>query len=134
MPFLKKGSEDNPKWRIVVLSFKALQLLERYKCDDQSSYVFMKDGRPYRKEYLESCFKKALAKAGIETEGRRLIPHSLRYTYVTRMRRYAPIELVQKLAGHASEGLTEYYTRFSIEDASLAVAPAFEAANRLLDE
>lgn len=134
VPFLKKGSEDNPKWRIVVLSFKALQLLERYKCDDQSSYVFMKDGRPYRKEYLESCFKKALAKAGIETEGRRLIPHSLRYTYVTRMRRYAPIELVQKLAGHTSEGMTEYYTRFSIEDASLAVAPAFEAANRLLDE
>ena len=134
--FLKSGSENNPKWRIVLLPDIALKILKPYFDRPFSGNVFlwMRNNKPYREEYLESCFKKALAKAGIETEGRRLIPHSLRYTYVTRMRRYAPIELVQKLAGHTSEGMTEYYTRFSIEDASLAVAPAFEAANRLLDE
>lgn len=97
-------------------------------------FIFTKEGEPFRKEYLEACFKRGLKKAGIETGQRRLIPHSLRYTYVTRMRRYAPLELVQKLAGHTSEGMTDYYTRFSLEESTLAVAPALESANKLWEE
>lgn len=136
VPFLKKGSEDDPKWRVVILPDVAINHLRwyfqgNYYPDD---FIFTKEGKPYRNEYLEACFKRALKKAGIDSEQKRLIPHSLRYTYVTRMRRYAPIELVQKLAGHTSEGMTEYYTRFSLEDSALAVAPALEAANKLLDE
>lgn len=134
--FLKKGSEDNPKWRIVVLPDLAIKHLQTYfyGTHEPGDYLFIKDGKPYRKEYLETCFKRALINAGIATNGRRLIPHSLRYTYVTRMRRYAPVELVQKLAGHTSEGMTEYYTRFSLEDSALSVLPALDAANKLIDE
>lgn len=133
MPFLKKGNEENPKWRIVVLPDLAINLLKCYfdKKHEPDDFLFEKDGKPYRKEHIENSFRKALVKAKINRENKRLIPHSLRYTYVTRMRRYLPLDLVQKLAGHTTEGMTEYYTRFSVEDYSLAVLPALDAANKL---
>ena len=134
--FLKTGTIENPKWRITLLPDIAVEILQPYflRSFYASDFLWTRNSKPYREEYLEACFKQALKKAGIDSEQKRLIPHSLRYTYVTRMRRYAPIELVQKLAGHTSEGMTEYYTRFSLEDSALAVAPALEAANKLLDE
>ena len=61
------------------------------------------------------------------------LPHSLRYTYVTRMRRYAPIELVRRIVGHTSEGMTEYYTPFELENSVTTVLPALDAANKLMD-
>lgn len=38
-------------------------------------FIFTKEGEPFRKEYLEACFKRGLKQAGIETGQRRLIPH-----------------------------------------------------------
>lgn len=49
------------------------------------------------------------------------------------MRRYAPIELVRRIVGHTSEGMTEYYTRFELENSVTTVLPALDAANKLMD-
>lgn len=133
--FLKSGSEKNPKWRCTLLPDMAIKLLEPYfeKKYQTTDFLFQKNGRPYREEYLEDCFKRALIKTGINNSERKIIPHSLRYTYVTRMRRFAPIELVRRIVGHTSEGMTEYYTRFELENSVTTVLPALDAANKLMD-
>ena len=74
-----------------------------------------------------------LKKAGIEKGDRKLIPHSFRFTYVTRMRRELPAEIVQKLAGHSSVEMTDYYTRAAIPEMVAAIKPAAEAANKLFE-
>ena len=49
------------------------------------------------------------------------------------MRRSVPREIVQRLAGHSSADMTDYYTKFSVEDAIPGVLPASNAANMLLE-
>lgn len=62
-----------------------------------------------------------LKKAGIEKGDKKLIPHSFRFIYVPRMRRELPAEIVQKLAGHSSVEMTDYYTRTAISEMVVAL-------------
>lgn len=75
-----------------------------------------------------------LKKAGIDTEGRKIVPHSLRYTYVTRMRRILPVEDVQRLAGHTSARMTQYYTRSSIPELIASVQKNIGQANSIFTD
>jgi integrase len=70
----------------------------------------MKDGKPIRAEYAEAIFQRAVLKAGITSDSRKLVVHSLRFTFVTRMRRELSAEAVSKMAGHSSVEQTDYYT------------------------
>jgi site-specific recombinase XerD len=47
------------------------------------------------------------------------------------MRRNVDGETVQKLAGHNSMEMTDYYTRSGISELVEAVKPAVDAANKL---
>lgn len=69
----------------------------------------------------------------IKAAGRKLIPHSFRFTYVTRMRRGLSAETVQKLAGHSSVEMTEYYTRAAIPEMVAGLKEAVPAANMLFE-
>ena len=79
----------------------------------------------------EQWFRDILEKSGIEVGNRVLTPHSLRYTYITRMRRNVAGETVQKIAGHSSINMTDHYTRADISGMVAAVQPATDAANEL---
>ncbi|MBR4158498.1 MAG: tyrosine-type recombinase/integrase [Spirochaetia bacterium] len=131
-PYNKGGSSDNLKARISVVPARFVNILCRYinrrelKGDD---LLFTYRGKPIRQEYAEKAFKRALAMAGISPDGRKLVPHSLRYTWVTRLRRDLPKELVQILAGHSSPEMTDYYTKSTLQDLSVAVNPAVESVN-----
>lgn len=134
--FNKKGTVTAPKTRIVLLPDDVFERLIRYmteqgKADDD--FVFTHQGKPIRQEYLESIFEGAMEKAGIDTAGRKLTPHSLRFTYVTKMRRTLPIDTVRKLVGHADEKMTDYYTRASIEDGLVGIADTKQAVEHLFD-
>lgn len=132
----KKGSETNLKWRTVVLpniTANKLKSFIKYKNVAPESLLFDFEGRQIRMTYARTVFNRALLKAGIETEGRKLCPHSLRYTYVTRMRRFLPEDIVQKMAGHTSCKMTEYYTRSGIDDMTQSIMPYKDAADRLFD-
>ena len=48
--------------------------------------------------------------------------HSLRYTYVTRMRQLYDGELVRKMVGHAQIEMTDYYTRNELTETLHALA------------
>ena len=50
------------------------------------------NGHPVRQEYLRNVFRSVIKRCGIKTTGRKLVPHSLRFTFVTRMRRTLDVE------------------------------------------
>ncbi|MDR3336803.1 MAG: site-specific integrase [Treponema sp.] len=166
----KKGTPDNPKFRIVFLSDLTLEKL-RYYLDQHSDlqpedYIFYREaGKPLRTEYAEAIFDKALLNAGLATDlkkhnreiqaaikkgeappspimiretdykkqdifiidGRKLVPHSLRYTYVSRMSRELSAVELQPMTGHTSVQMIDYYNR-KILDEAIAASPRAEAA------
>ena len=98
------------------------------------AYLFSRGfNLPLKREYLESVFTRQLKIADIEKETRKHIPHSFRFTYVTRMRRGLSAETVQKLAGHSSVEMTEYYTRAAIPEMVEGLKEAVPAANMLFE-
>lgn len=133
----KKGSNEDKKWRVAVAPDSTMQLVYNYCFLNQiqaDEFVFVREGKlPVRNEYLEDVFERQLKKAGIEKNGRKLVPHSLRFTYVTRMRRDLPAELVQKIVGHTSVEMTEYYTRAAIPEMVAAIQNAIPAVNGLFE-
>jgi integrase len=42
-------------------------------------------------------------------DGRKLVPHSLRYTYVSRMRRELAVKELLPMTGHTSVEMVDYY-------------------------
>ena len=134
--FNKKGSETDRKVRVVMLPDDLTERVRRYVTErgiGEDEFLFTHNGLPLRKEFLGAIFKRAVKGAGIDTEGRKLTPHSLRFTYVTKMRRTLPIDTVRKLVGHTDEKMTEYYTRASFEDALAGIADTKDAVERLFD-
>ncbi len=133
----KKGSNEDKKWRVAVATESTMQLVYNYcvlNHIQEEDYIFVREGkRPLCKEYLEDVFERQLKKAEIEKNGRKLVPHSLRFTYVTRMRRGLPAELVQKIADHTSLAITGHYTRAAIPEMVAAIQNAIPAVNGLFE-
>ena len=116
----KKGSADNQKFRVVPIPDTLLQNLKDYIVQNKipdDSFVFQDEfSNPVKQDHLDRYFKRICKLANIQGNTRKLIPHSLRFTYITRMRRNLSVEQVQKIAGHSSVEMTEYYTRSSLND------------------
>lgn len=130
----KCGSEDDKKIRVVPLPEDLARIMRNYISDMQlgpEDFVFQRYGKPIRKWLAEQWFRDILGKSGIEVGKRVLTPHSLRYTYITRMRRNVAGETVQKIAGHSSINMTDHYTRADISGMVTAIQPAADAANEL---
>ena len=147
----KKGSPEDPKFRVVYLPDLTLEkmgawIMARGLRDDDYCFT-LKDGQPIRKETAEKAFYNALQSAGFipsreptirnkpgagrkkqtriklhSPDGRKLVPHSLRYTYVSRMRRELTAKELQPMTGHADEGMVDYYNRKNL-DLALAALP-----------
>jgi integrase len=120
-PYNKKGSEEHKKARIVLLPDLTLgklkDLIEKNGYHDED-YIFRacRDRtRPVDSYYIEITLRRAMAKAGINPGGRKLVVHSFRYNYVTRMRKELPAAVVMKLAGHVSEEQTDYYNKRELD-------------------
>ena len=132
----KCGSEEDKKIRVAPLPEDFSLILQKYIAENNLSgddFVFQRYNKPIRKWLAEEWFRRAVASSGIKTKNRVLTPHSLRYTYITRMRRDVAGETVQKIAGHTSLAMTDHYTRAAIPEMVEAVKPAVEAANKLFE-
>ena len=131
----KKGSVSDDKIRVAPLPDDTVKLMRNYiglKNLSGSDFVFQDSvGSPLGQVHLEHVFKVVLKRAGINTAGRKIVPHSLRFTYVTRMRRGLPVESVQRIVGHSSIEMTQYYTRSSIPELIASVQGSFEEVNNL---
>lgn len=125
----KTGSVDQPKFRIAYLPDKTLVEMKNWITDNaltDDDFCFTQNGKLIRMEYAESVFYRVLQKTGFipkgngirrlpAADGRRLIPHSLRYTYVSRMRREMSAEDLKNYTGHSSTTMVDYYSRRSLE-------------------
>ena len=133
----KKGNDENKKWRISFApesTIKKIHLyIEKNKLENEDFIFHREDGSPVRREYLEDVFNRQLLKANIEKGTRKLIPHSFRFTYVTRMRRNTDVETIRKMAGHSSVEMTDYYTRASIPDLVSSLEGVVPAVNLLFE-
>ena len=125
----KTGSVDMPKFRVAFLPDITLEKLKKWITSNSladNDFCFTQNGKPVRAEYAESVFYRALQRIGLvpeskgtkrrpATDGRRLVPHSLRYTYVSRMRRQMSAEDLKNYTGHSSTTMVDYYSRRSLD-------------------
>jgi integrase len=130
----KKGSPENPKLRVAILPDFTLKKLSEYLAAhpaDDDDYLFSEgEGKPINQDRAQWVFERAVLKAGIEKGKRKIVCHSLRYTYVTRMRRELPAETVMKMVGHVSVEQTDYYTdQNAIEESIAGLIGAASAAD-----
>lgn len=132
----KTGSADNQRIRVTILPGFTLEKIRDYMLRNaitlDNAFVFTKDGKPIGNVAAYLAFRAALVKANImdaKNKGdRKLCIHSLRYTYVTRMRRELPAETVQRAVGHMQTKMTDYYTNNRALAESLGGLAGVEAA------
>jgi integrase len=132
----KKGTPEKPRLRVTMPSDLALNTLSEYMQIHpvgEDDFIFSEDGgKPISQDRAQYVFEQALILAKINTDGRKIVCHSLRYTYVTRMRRELPGETVMKMVGHASLEQTDYYTdRRALEESIAGLIGANTAADNL---
>ncbi len=118
---LKKGDDEDPKLRIAVIPANTVHLLKQWISirdpNIASDLLFSYNGRRIRAEYLEDRFAFGITNANISMEKNRVLtPHSLRFTYNTKMRRLIPSEQLRLMTGHESEQMTDYYTITELEE------------------
>ena len=116
---LKKGDEKNRKMRIEVIPDKTVKYLKRWlsiRPVNELDLLFTFRGDRIKCPYLIYRFGIGLRNAGISTENRILKPHSLRYTYNTKMRRRIPEDKLRAMIGHDVKSMTDYYTIINIAE------------------
>jgi len=137
----KTGSADNQRIRVTILPCFIVEQLSGFICRNnigENDFLFVReDGRPISRAAAYTVFRRALVKIKIaggpaktkdKNTARKLCIHSLRYTYVTRMRRELPAETVMKAVGHMNVEMTDYYTNKRAVDESLAGLTGLDAA------
>ena len=156
----KMGTPDNPKLRAVWLPDLTLSLLFNFlenKALGPDDFIFTFDEKPIRQETAEMVFLRALINAGIAFDkkqlkaagvwkagrvvkkssiipgGRKLVPHSLRYTYVSRMRRELSAAELLPMTGHTTAEMVDYYNRKNLQEIINALPRADTALENLLN-
>jgi integrase len=153
----KKGTPDNPKFRLVFLPELTLGKMRDWINENDikpEDYCFTtSEGKPIGREWAGIVFYRALQAAGFipfpekkkkaawgegrqkqtrvklkPPDGRKLVPHSLRYTYVSRMRRELTAAELQPMTGHASVEMVDYYNRRVLDLALAALPDSAQAA------
>lgn len=135
----KKATVDDKKYRVVPLPDETINRVLRYiarKKLQLNDYLFLtEDGNFYRQDHLRWYFSKALRTLDINCDNsRKLVPHSLRFTYVTRMRRTCTVDEVRKIVGHNSNEMTDYYTRPNLLELKESIKNTIDEANKLFIE
>jgi len=104
---------------------EALRKKVKPKPDD---YIFAnKHGIPYATHRLSWNFHKAVERAGINRP--ELTPYWLRHTFNSRMLESMPDDLVRRLMGHNTEGMTRHYRHADAESLAREASRIREQVN-----
>ncbi|MCL2381015.1 MAG: tyrosine-type recombinase/integrase [Treponema sp.] len=155
----KKGSPEHPKLRVVLYPDFTLGLLQAHIATNNigaDDFVFSYNGHPIGQSMAQTAFNLVLIKSGIAPnkealvksgkwkkghlnttrglipDNRRLIHHSLRYTYVTHMSEYIDAHNLKKFTGHDSTSMIDYYNRRNLDIALASIPAAEDATSSLL--
>lgn len=113
----KKGTENNPRDRIVALPVYTVKLLNKWVKDSQStSSVFQYHGKPLNKSISSRRLRDACSRASIEIEGKNIAAYSLRYTYRSRMNNILPRATLMQFMGHSDGSVHDGYLKVIPEE------------------
>ena len=159
--YTKKGSPEHPRHRIVYLNNTVLDQLRQWIIRNSlqpEDYCFTFNNKIIRQELAENVFYKALQNAKIippneprprnkrgqgrqkqikkkikPLDNRKLVPHSLRYTYVSMMLQHVTKNSLMPMTGHTSEVMVDYYHK-KVLDMTIASLPQDlrEATNKMI--
>jgi len=124
------GARAKTWGRQVPVPASLIRLYSDYLHDEygalDSDYVFVtlgepRGGRPMDYPIVDRVVRRLRARTGVS-----FTPHELRHTYATDLlRRGVPVEVVQKLLGHAATSTTvDTYNHLAVEDARRALVAA----------
>ncbi len=136
LPYNKTGSEENPRYRVALVPEFTMCEINKYidknyiGADD---FIFTISGNFIRRDFARREFCNALKKAGILNKDRKITPHSLRYTYVTRTRRLLDANTVQIMTGHSSIEMSDHYNRPELVENAKHLFPNRKEIDRFFD-
>jgi integrase len=107
----KEGTAEDPRIRVALIPERTVRIMEWFLelRGRAPGYLFTYHDHPIAGGYIEDRWERGLKAAGIDTTGRKLTPHALRYTYNTLMRRRLPPDILRAIVGHVSEDMSEHY-------------------------
>jgi integrase len=108
--FPKKGTASDNRQRAVIIPEKTCRMLERWM-PHSGEFVFEFWGKPVSQRLIGQRFDRGLSRAGIIRTGRLITPHSLRYTYNTKMETLLTGDILRAMIGHRDESMTDHYSR-----------------------
>ncbi|MEI6387249.1 MAG: site-specific integrase [Spirochaetota bacterium] len=114
----KKSRADDPRYRVAYVPEKTWRILDywlerRKEPQDWPGLLFHYHGAPIGTGYVADRLAYGLAGAGVNVVGRRISPHSCRYTYDTKMKHVLPPGILREFIGHRSEQMTDHYDRMT---------------------
>ena len=113
----KKGTENNPRDRIVALPEYTIELLkECVSIYDAKSYVFIYHGKPIERSISSRRLRDACTRAKIEIEGKYIVAYSMRYTYRSRMNNILPRATLMQFMGHSDGSVHDGYLKVIPEE------------------
>ena len=108
--YLKMGNQRDPRYRVAILPDRAVTIIRGWlEAAAPIDFVFTFAGRPLNRELPINRLRKAIGNAGISTEGKRYIPYSGRYTFVTLVKPLLDRAALMALTGHVDEAMPERY-------------------------
>jgi len=133
---LKKATAEDERARVVIIPDRTMRILDMYleTIPQRSGLLFLHRGKPIRKETLGRRWRAALKQAHINTAGRKLTPHALRYTYSTRMKMLLAEQIHQEVIGHRSEEMTKLYDRPHLIERIMQLSDQRESFNKFTPE
>ena len=107
----KKGTEEDPRFRLVRIPKKTTTLLVDWIRGQEITEgpIFTLNGRPIDKNNLRRRFKIGLKNAGIRVGDRVLSPYSLRYTWRSCNQGILEGEILRSMMGHRSLEMSDHY-------------------------
>ncbi|MDR3130675.1 MAG: site-specific integrase [Treponema sp.] len=120
---------------------KVLQeaIRDLWQANEQHGFVFaFKDGKTPGSSWIKGRFKKWLARAGIELNGRQLVPHSSRYSLASVLEdRGVSLRYIQDLLDHSDLKTTKNYlhsTKKTIREIGTKIDSVIEGTASILEE
>jgi integrase len=108
--YLKMGNDRDPRYRVAILPDRAVTMIRWWlKVAASIDFVFTFASRPLNRDLPVDRLRKAIGNAGISTEGKRYIPYSGRYTFVTLVKPLLDRAALMALIGHVDEAMPERY-------------------------
>lgn len=111
LTYLKKAGAEDRRERLVKIPKDTMEQLTGWMNSQGSNegFIFTYNDKPVRTENLEGRFDIGVKNAQVATEGRKIVPYSLRFTYRSRVEGFMQRREIMDAMGHKSDEMSLHY-------------------------